>query len=70
MLSKTNYLNPYEFPFGQETHKMKTRKVDVYKAHPEMQYCVSAASMLAEEIWQIVEGFVDSIEEMWKKFSV
>ena len=25
----------------------------------EMEYCVSAASMLAEEIWQIAEGFVE-----------
>ena len=23
-----------------------------------MEYCASAASMLAEEIWQIAEGFV------------
>ena len=40
-----------------------------------MEYCMSAASMLAEEIWQIVEGFVEvpkslaSIEEMWMKWS-
>ena len=25
----------------------------------EMEYCASAASMLAEEIWQIAEGFVE-----------
>ena len=25
----------------------------------EMEYCASAASMLAAEIWQIVEGFVE-----------
>ena len=25
----------------------------------EMEYCVSTASMLAEEIWQIAEGFVE-----------
>ena len=25
----------------------------------EMEYCASAGSMLAEEIWQIVEGFVE-----------
>ena len=24
-----------------------------------MEYCASAASMLAEEIWQIAEGFVE-----------
>ena len=27
--------------------------------HPEMEYCASAASMLAEEILQIAEGFVE-----------
>ena len=27
--------------------------------YTEMEYCVSAASMLAEEIWQIAEGFVE-----------
>ena len=26
---------------------------------PEMEYLASAASMLAEEIWQTVEGFVE-----------
>ena len=25
----------------------------------EMEYCASGASMLAEEFWQIVEGFVE-----------
>ena len=25
----------------------------------EMEYCASAASMLAEEFWQIAEGFVE-----------
>ena len=25
----------------------------------EMEYCESSASMLAEEIWQIAEGFVE-----------
>ena len=25
--------------------------------NPEMEYCASAASMLAEEMWKIVEGF-------------
>ena len=41
-----------------------------------MEYCASAASMLAEEILQIVEGFVEvprksvgSIEETWMKYS-
>ena len=28
--------------------------------YPEMEYCASDASMLAEEIWQIVEGFVEA----------
>ena len=26
---------------------------------PEMEYCANTASMLAEEIWQIPEGFVE-----------
>ena len=26
---------------------------------PEMEYCASASRMLAEEIWQISEGFVE-----------
>ena len=30
---------------------------------PEMEYCVSAASMLAEEIWQIAEGFVEVLRK-------
>ena len=45
-------------------------------ASAEMEYCASAVSMLAEEIFQIVEGFVKvprkfevSIEEMWMKYS-
>ena len=29
------------------------------KIDSEMEYCVRAASMLAEEIWQIAEGFVE-----------
>ena len=33
----------------------------------EMEYCVSTASILAEEIMRIVKEFV---EEMWKKFSI
>ena len=28
-------------------------------AKSEMKYCASAASMLAEEIWEIAEGFVE-----------
>ena len=35
--------------------------------YAEMEYCASAASILAEEIWQNAEGFVESvgsIEEM------
>ena len=27
--------------------------------YPEMEYCASDANMLAEEIWQIAEGFVE-----------
>ena len=37
----------------------------------EMEYCESAASMLAEEIWQIVEGFVEvhiNLQAQLKKF--
>ena len=30
---------------------------------PEMEYCASAASMLAEEIWQIAEGFVEVLRK-------
>ena len=30
----------------------------------EMEYCASAASMLAEEIWQIAEGFVEIPENL------
>ena len=30
----------------------------------EMEYCASAASMLAEEIWQIAEGFVEVPEHI------
>ena len=26
---------------------------------PEMEYCASAASILAKEIWQIAKGFVE-----------
>ena len=42
----------------------------------DMEYCATAASMVAEVIFQIVEGFVEvphksvgSIEETWKKCS-
>ena len=28
-----------------------------------MEYCASTASMLAEEIWQIVEGFVEVLRK-------
>ena len=31
----------------------------------KMEYCASAASMLAEEIWQIAEGFVEVPVNMW-----
>ena len=36
----------------------------------EMEYCASVASMLAEEIWQIEEGFVDlptNLQAQFKK---
>ena len=29
----------------------------------EMEFCASAASMLAEEIWQIAEGFVEVLRK-------
>ena len=29
-----------------------------------MEYCASAASMLAEEFWQIAEGFVEVLENL------
>ena len=31
----------------------------------EMEYCASAASMLAEEIWQNAEGFVEVPAYLW-----
>ena len=31
--------------------------------YPEMEYCASNASMLAEEIWQIAEGFVEVLRK-------
>ena len=33
--------------------------ISQYTNFAEMEYCASAASMLAEEIWQIAEGFVE-----------
>ena len=32
---------------------------NIYDSCPEVEICPSAASMLPEEIWQIVEGFVE-----------
>ena len=40
----------------------KTKKSQIFCPFPlysEMEYCASAASMLAEEFWQIAEGFVE-----------
>ena len=34
-----------------------------YFLSTEMEYCASAASMLAEEIWQIAEGFVEVLRK-------
>ena len=31
----------------------------LFQISAEMEYCVSATSMLVEEIWQIVKGFVE-----------
>ena len=39
-------------PFG-------TIKYYLVQLGTEMEYCASGASMLAEEFWQIVEGFVE-----------
>ena len=33
-----------------------------------MEYCVSAASMLAEEFWQIAEGFVEGFKNVEEIF--
>ena len=30
-----------------------------------MEFCVSAASMLAEEFWRIAEGFVEVLVNLW-----
>ena len=30
-----------------------------------MEYCASAASMLAEEFWQTAEGFVEVLVNLW-----
>ena len=34
-------------------------KDELWSPAAEMEYCASAASMLAEEIWQIAEGYVE-----------
>ena len=48
----------FVFPLSQEvTNSINPRPGN--NCHAEMEYCVSAASMLAEEIWQIAEGFVE-----------
>ena len=39
------------------------------ETEPEMEYCASAAIMLAEEFWQIVEGFVDWLLDIYKSDS-
>ena len=41
----------------QAKFKILYHSIDWFSA--EMEYCASAASMLAEEIWQIAEGFVE-----------
>ena len=43
--------------WSRELNRAFTLKVSGFK--PEMEYCASAASMLAEEIWQIAEGFAE-----------
>ena len=41
----------------------------IKKKFSEMEYCASAASMLPEEIWQIVEGFVEIPANRWAQFN-
>ena len=36
----------------------------------EMEYCASATSILAEEIWQISEGFVEVPENPQAQFKI
>ena len=38
---------------------LEHRLIVIYDPMTEMEYCASAASMLAEEFWQIAEGFVE-----------
>ena len=38
---------------------VNTIAITIVIAIAELEYCASAASMLAEEIWQIAEGFVE-----------
>ena len=44
-------------------------KWDMGYGNTEMEYCASAASMLAEEIWQIVEGFVEIPANLWAQIN-
>ena len=58
-----NVLARISRPLGsREIQKTKVCTVlrdTLYFIFTEMEYCASAASMLAEEIWQIAEGFVE-----------
>ena len=47
---------------GIQDDGKKSDKEDNSKT--EMEYCASAASMLAEKNWQIVEGFVEVLPNM------
>ena len=41
--------------------------------NPEMEYCASAASMLAEEMWKIAEGFEEvsaNLQAQLKKYGI
>ena len=42
---------------------VSTEKLGVEICTAEMEYCASAASILAEEIWQIAEGFVEVLRK-------
>ena len=46
----------------------KVEKKREKKKQAEMEYCASTASMLPEEIWQIVKGFVEVPTKLQAQF--
>ena len=60
---KTTYMvfhRKFSQPQRQHNTTSKQPQHSSWVGHEsEMEYCASAASMLAEEIWQIAEGFVE-----------